>query len=292
MKRLLLAIYGLLVFHTVYAQDSMPFLRIDRNPVSISMGETVAVSPIFNPSVSAQKNNSNVMVSYSLWSPGKLKQNLIQSLGYFKIGNALSVNYMIADDILPSYMITDDAGNETGNKFTPSNFIASIGVGYSINQFLSIGATFNFANQKTTEKNSYSSFSTNLFVNYTIKDFSATLGVVDLGPAVDGKYSLPTSVKAGALYETNLGFNQLNTTLDFDYYFNGGISVGLGTEFILNGLYYFRAGGRLSSKNALIPSNLTTGLGIKLSKINIDLSYIFLNRIIGNSLSLGISYSF
>ncbi len=145
MKRLLLAIYGLLVFHTVYAQDSMPFLRIDRNPVSVSMGETVAVSPIFNPSVSAQKNSSSVMVSYSLWSPGKLKQNLIQSLGYFKIGNALSVNYMIADDILPSYMITDDAGNETGSKFTPSNFIASIGVGYSINQFLSIGATFNLS---------------------------------------------------------------------------------------------------------------------------------------------------
>lgn len=292
MKKCTTIIGGLIFSLTVSAQTAMPFIRIDRNPISMSMGASQVVSPLFNPASAAQENSSEAMISYTLWSPGNFNQNLVNTMGYIKASSNMSINFTAYYDIYPSYAIADISGNETGKSFTPSDLMASAGIGYSISPSLSVGGTLHFAIQKTTEKNSYNAVFADIIANYSIGGLKVSAGALAIGGKVEGSYSLPTSITSGAVYGIELANNKLNTTFELDYFLAGGISASIGAEYCIDDSYFVRAGFHYGSDTVPLPTFLSLGAGVNISSISINLAYITANSIIGNSLSAGISYLF
>lgn len=292
MKRSITFFAGLIASISVWAQSAMPFVRIDRDPVSLSMGGSQIVSPLYNPASASQNNCSEATISYSLWSPENFNQNLINAMGYIKAGSNMSVGFALNYDILPSYYLTDSAGNESDKTFAPSNLIASAGIGYNINPHFSVGGTIHFALQKNTEKNTYNSVFADIIANYITGNLTVSAGILSIGGKVGGTYSLPSSVTSGAVYKIELGKNTLNADMELDYFISGGLSSSIGAEYCFGNKYYARAGFHYSTDKSPIPTFLSLGAGINISKISINIAYITANSIIGNSLSIGLGYSF
>ena len=84
----------------------------------------------------------------------------------------------------------------------------------------------------------------------------------------------------------------MNFLLDADYYFNGGIAAALGAEYSFNDMIFARAGYHYGTSKAIITYFVTVGLGARFVGIDINFAYLTGNDLIGNTLTVGLGYSF
>ncbi len=294
-KKILLVLTVALMPVMTLAQTSaaLPFLRINRDAKTGAMGGIEAVSGLYNPAA-IPFTGSDVALSYQLWTPGGAKSNNINLLAGIKLGKKIGLSVMGAYQMGTEYPIIDAAG-KSKSTFKPSDLMAGVGFGFAITDFLSIGVNAKFASSTLAADAKYSAFAGDVFVMYAKNGLKASLGVASLGtPVKSGEvsYALPASIKAGAGYMVGFGKNAVDVAADFDYFFIGGLGLGLGAQYAWNDMVFVRAGFHVGSGKAPLPSYGSFGLGFKIVGIHLDASYILGNAALGNTLCLGLGYAF
>lgn len=297
MKRIITFTAALLTGLAAFAQPALPFMRIDRNPATAAMGGAEAVSPLYNPGVLPFASFSNIVASYQLWAPRTVGSNHANLLAGIKLGEKIGITALAAYQMGKPYTIMDASG-APGGTFSPNEMMTGLGIGFRFTESLGIGATVRFASEKLTAKNSYSTIAGDLLLVYRTNGLTLTGGIASLGTGVadeiagSNNHLPPTSVRIGAGYQYSFADGIIRATADADYYLAGGLGGALGAEYGYKEMVFVRAGAHLGGQAAPIPTYVSLGAGVKFSGVHLDISFLTLNEIIGNTLTAGIGYEF
>ena len=194
------------------------------------------------------------------------------------------------------YALTDETGNTTGT-FKPNDMILNGGVGVRIIDNLAAGVNVRYASQKLSEDNSYSTAAADIFMTYRLPDINVTAGVSSLGSSVKSEsgdsFSLPTSATVGADWSEAFSENHgVRLAADFDYFFSGNVTAAAGAEYSFRNMLFARAGYHFGTKDAVLPSFATVGIGIKFFGMSLDIAYLTANNVLGNTLTFGLGCRF
>lgn len=284
--------------------DALPFTRIGRDVrlsgmagASFTSSSQVAYSAFSNAAVLPFFEGSmDGAVSYQNWAPdGACGTNLNAGIAFRFGGFGLSLGAVSQMGEAYSVIGADGAA---GKVFTPKDLILSAGMGFRIGESFSLGLNARFAKQTLAEGVSYNGFSGDLYALYRLSPaFDLTAGISTLGTKVksaSGKeFSQPASARFGATYRLSLAEEHaIEANLGADYYFSGNYGVAVGAEYGWKGMVFARAGYRMASKEAVIPSHAGIGLGAKWNGIRLDVSFLTASKALGNTLAVGLGYSF
>lgn len=286
------------------SEEALPFVMIDRNPVSAGMGFAGAASS--SETTYSSFRNSSVIpfsaekVSFGLsgqrWAPEGVKTTNINFGAAVKAGKRFGFSVGAAYQTGEEYSLYDDSG-VSQMTFKPNEMIVNGGVGFRILDNLSAGANIRYASQKLSSDNSYSAIATDVFLTYRLSDLNITAGVSSLGSSVKSasgdSFSLPASATVGA--EWSKAFSDahgLRLAADADYFFSGNVTAAAGAEYSFKNMLFARAGYHFGSKDAVLPSFATVGIGVRFFGISLDVAYLTANDIIGNTLTFGLGYRF
>lgn len=285
-------------------KEGLPFVRIDRNPVSAGMGFTGAVSSE-DVAYSSFRNSSVVPlspermsfgVSGQSWAPDGVKSTNINFGAAAKAGKRFGFSVGAAYQTGEEYALMTDTGVQKGT-FKPNEMIVSAGVGFLILKDLAAGANVRYASQKLSEDNSYSAVAADIFLTYRLSDLNITAGVSSFGSSVKSdagaSFSLPTSATVGADWSKSLSeAHGIRLAAEADYFFSGNLTAAAGAQYSFKNMLFARAGYHFGTKDAVLPSFATVGLGVKLFGISLDFAYLTANDTIGNTLTFGLGYRF
>lgn len=180
--------------------------------------------------------------------------------------------------------------------FTPSDLLVSLGLAFRVADGVSLGVNARYAQQRLTQTVQVNGFSADISVLGKINEaFSLIGGVACLGPKVKGsvaEYSQPAYVHAGAAWHQDFAPHRIELMLDAEYNFDNTLAGAIGAEYSYQDTLFLRLGYRLAGTNAVIPSHLALGLGFRIMGFRADVSYLTASPVLGNTLSVGVGYSF
>ena len=235
-------------------------------------------------------------LSFQGWAPGGEKSTNIALGSAFTLGDRFAISVGAALQNGAEYEIYDQTGTLRGTDRT-RDMIFGLGFGYRFLDNLSAGVNLKYAGQTLAEDASLSAFAADVFLAYCSGGLSVTAGVSSVGTSVSSasgdSFSIPSSAAVGLGYDLDFaGKHGVNFLLDADYYFNGGIAAALGAEYSFNDMIFARAGYHYGTSKAILPSFVTVGLGARFVGIDINFAYLTGNDLIGNTLTVGLGYSF
>ena len=278
---------------------AVPFIRIERNPRSAAWAGAGRASVAGASAYSAFQGASQLpflagtmdaALGIQLWEPG----NAVDKTTNFGGGAALHFgSFGVA--LGGAYQM----GQPLSGGYRPSDRLVSLGLAYGIAGRVSLGFNLRYAGQSLAAGTSVNSFSMDISALGSItKELSATLGIQGLGPMVKGSvadlnYPLPSCVYAGLAWRHNFAADHtVEAVLDGEYNFDGRPAGALGAEYAFRKLLFVRAGYRLASASAVIPSHLALGIGFCFSGFRADVTYLTASSLLGNTVNIGIGYSF
>ncbi len=310
MKYILSIALSILTINTISAADvegsavALPFVAVDRDPVSAAMGgaglcgtSSSAYSSFLNPaSTPFSTHRGDISFGYGSWLPQSAGTNFINVAGAGNIKNKVGISAGFSYGINKAYDIMDDTGNLKG-QFTPSDIQANLGLSWRFIPQLGIGASVKYAGSSLAKGYNYSAVAGDVFLMSQFSAFNVALGVSNLGAKVktaSSAFDLPTSVALGLGY-TNVYSEKhgLSILADADYYLYGAFAASVGASYTYNDMVSLRAGYNLS-KDAPVPSFFGVGAGVKFVGLKIDLSYQIVSSDIplGNSFNVSFGFAF
>jgi hypothetical protein len=235
--------------------------------------------------------------SYQSWAPDlETKTNNISLGAAYKFSDKIGASFGFARDGGKSYKGMDSSGNEL-DSFTPSNFMIGGGVGWQFIPGFSAGVNFRYLSQKVADGVDYSTFGIDVMAMGKFSDFTATVGVRNIGGSVDSdsgdSYDIPSSVTAAATWKKV--FNEVHgveADVDLDYYFSGNFTAAIGAEYGWKDMVFVRAGYHYGPDEAVLPSFATVGVGGKYMGFRLDFAYLTANDDIGGGITVGLGYTF
>ena len=293
------------------ANEAMGSLRVDRDPVLLSMAgagfamtsSNQAYAAFGNPAAAAiSPKKLEAGVSYGSWAPkyaagsqisagvtGHVKKSVALSLGFSRTGYP-GLDFEPASAFKPSDLVVRaGVGFAVSESF---DLMARAGLGFAVSESFGIGFTAGYAKEALLSDYSLSAFSVSALAQYRIAGLNLAGGIVHLGGKVASAYPLPSSAKLAADYGFEFGNSNLHVALDGDYYFSGNYSVALGLNAGIGGIGFVRGGYRLASANAAIPSGLGLGAGFAWHGISLDVSFVTASETVGGSWMAGLGYRF
>lgn len=282
--------------------DALPFVRIARDPVSAGTG-FAGVASDASTAYSSFRNSSvipfaaervSVGASYQNWAPDGVKSSNLNLGGSFQVGKRLGVSIGGAYQAGEEYYIE---GGGSDGSFRPSDFVVNAGAGFLVMDNLAVGANLRYASQKLSKNTSYSAFAADIFVTYKLSDLNLSAGVSSLGSSVKSEagdsFNLPASATVGADWSTAFsGAHGVRLSADADYFFSGEFTAAAGAQYSFKNMLFARAGYHFGTENAVLPSFATVGLGVKFFGVSLDAAYFMANDVLGNTLTVGLGYSF
>ncbi|MBR1570152.1 MAG: hypothetical protein IJ651_05415 [Bacteroidales bacterium] len=284
--------------------DALPFTRVDRNPVTSAFAgggaahngtaaysafSGAAMLPFYIGSMDAG-------LSFQRWAPG------LAPSSNFSIGAAwkflpkmgVSLGYTLENEA--PYEVFPAPGEPSGT-FYPKNHVVAFGAGFGLGERFSIGLNVRYAREVVMVNRIYGGVAADLFGAF--QPFPAlriTAGLANLGTNVtSGNHSSsqPASVLAAADWSPALAPDHvLHVMADLNVYLAGDYSATAALEYSWAQMLFVRAGYRLASETCVIPSHLALGLGVRFAGFRADLSYLTASPVIGNTLNIGLGYSF
>jgi len=296
MKKILTFLFFLSVALGASAQ-SAPALLIGSDPAAYARGGAAVALPA---SAFAVDNNASAMslaedtfsvaATYGMWAP-KSADNMVVGLGaWYRINEKFAVGLsgrMLRDK---PYDITTVGGQITGS-FTPNDLVVGLGLSYAFTDFLSVGLSARMLSSKIGESMSGSSFAGDLTVSYAQNGVSAALGVCNVGSPLSyggASYALPMYAKLGGAYSI-AGFT---AGAEVDYLFSGALMAGIGLEYTIADIVSLRGGFHYGDAAKAIPTYASLGLGVKFAGVHLDAAFLLASKTLGNTLMLGLGYSF
>lgn len=309
-KFILAAVAAMIMWSQASAQDAakeaLPFLRIDRNPATAAMGfagaastSSIAYSAFTNAAVIPFWDGKfDAGVSFQNWAPDGVKSTNFSGGVGFKAADYLGFSVGFAMQKGEKYDEMDINGAYLG-KYTPKDMIITGGVGVKITDILGVGLNLRYARQALASDAKHSTIAGDLMVYYKpIENLGLTAGVASLGTAIKGgdhkMYDIPASIKVAGEYTAALTEeHSVKGDLDLDYFIYGKkFCAALGGEYSYKNMLFARAGYHLGSDEAVLPSFATFGVGVKYAGVRLDLGYLTANKVIGNTITVGLGYSF
>ena len=298
MKQLLAALTLILPL-TLNAQEAknaaLPFARIDRNPRTSAFAGTGVASTgasawgaLSNAAqISFIEGLGDAALGFQLWQPSNDADKTTNFGGgaAFRFGN-FGVALAGAYDKCEPF-----AG------YNPSDLLIALGVSYNILDVVSVGLNARYASQNLSQNAKLSGFSADLSViGRIVEGLTAGVTVGNLGPKVKGSadsYGQPAYARLGVAWNKTLAqVHGIELLLDGEYNFAGPAAVSAGAEYNYNHLVYARVGYRYAGEKALIPSHLGAGIGLQFKGFRLDASYLTASEMLGNTVNIGLGYSF
>ena len=299
----LLIIAGLLLAGRTFAQegDALPFTRIDRNPITSAFAGAgaawngsaaysafgnAAMLPFFGKTLDAS-------LSYQRWAPSVALSNNVSAGVAYKITPRLGLSLGYSLENGEAYNVYEGPGEPSGT-FYPKNHVIAFGAGVGLTDMLSLGVNLRYARAVPAPSQVFGGISADLFAAVQLyESLRITAGVSTLGTRVAESWQQPASLKAAASWGTVLGEDHaLDLMADADYFFSGHFSAAAGFQYAWKQLLFFRAGYRLAPAACVIPSHLALGAGVQFSGFRLDVSWLTASQPLGNTINLGLGYSF
>ena len=284
---------------TLNAQEAqnaaLPFTRIDRNPrTSAFAGAGVAST---GASAWGALNNAaqlsflegmgDAALGFQLWQPSNDADKTTNFGGgaAFRFGNFGVALAGVYDKCEPF------AG------YNPSDLLISLGASYNILDVVSVGLNARYASQKLAQDAKLGGFSADLSViGRILPELTAGFMVGNIGPKVKGStqsYGQPAYARLGVAWNKTLSqVHGIELLLDGEYNFGSAAAVSAGAQYNYNHIVYARVGYRFAGEKALIPSHLGAGIGLQFKGFRLDASYLTASEILGNTINIGLGYSF
>ena len=106
-------------------------------------------------------------------------------------------------------------------------------------------------------------------------------------------FSLPASATIGADWVRQFSDSHgLRLAVDVDCLFSGNVTAAAGAQYSFKNMLFARAGYHFGTKEAVLPSFATVGLGVRFFGVSLDFAYLTGNDVIGNSMTFGLGYRF
>lgn len=302
MKKVLLTLTAFVAWMPfLAAQDALPFTRIDRNPVTSAFAGAgaafpgtaaygafgnAALLPFFDGTLDAS-------LSYQRWSPGLAPSHHVNTGIAYKITPrvGLALGYSLENGA--SYDVYESPGTPSG-IFYPKSHVIALGAGVGISETLSVGVNVRYARDVPAPEQVFGGVSADVFAAFQpLQSLRIAAGVSTLGTRVAGNWKQPASARAAVNWGTVLGEEHaLAVMADADYYFSGHFSAAAGLQYAWRQMLFARAGYRLAPEGCVIPAHLALGLGFRFHGIGLDVSYLTASSPLGNTLNIGLGYSF
>ena len=304
MKKLwLLIVAGLLTAGEAIGQEgnALPFTRIDRNPVTSAFAGagaayngTAAYSALGNSAMLPFFNGTlDAALSYQRWAPGLSASNNVSVGAAYRITPrvGLSLGYTLESGAF--YEVYEGPGDPVA-LFYPKNHVIAFGIGVGITDMISVGANIRYAREASAPGQIYDGMSADLFAGLQLNQaLRITAGLSTLGTLVADTWAQPASLKAAVNWApVNIGDHVLDLLADADYYFSGNFSFAAGLQYAWKQILFLRAGYRLAPENCVIPAHLGLGLGVRFQGFRLDISYLTASQLLGNTVNLGVGYTF
>jgi opacity protein-like surface antigen len=280
------------------------FLSIPLDSKSISLGSTYAASANNNAIFTNFAANSldssklNISLSYRPWLSSSSDS---YDLGSFSAAYAINSKHHISIGArkysYPSYLVTDDNGNSSG-EYSPEESSIGLGYAYRLSDKTAISATINYISSDLADAYDANTFSIDLGFKSSYKNISYGLMVRNLGPELDfGDYSveLPTSLTAGISYSKLLAMNHKFTASSDASYIStaddeSGFANGLGLEYQYKERLALRTG-YYHVDDAIGLDYFSLGCGTKLGGFSFDFAWLLSNNDLKNDYSLSCSWN-
>ncbi|MCR5364306.1 MAG: PorV/PorQ family protein [Bacteroidales bacterium] len=306
--KLFLAAFAALTIGAVAAkaqgEDAFPFVRADVNPVTVGKAfagsantESIAFGAFNNSAVIPFFGNTfDVAASFQSWAPDGAKTTKISAGAGYRINNRIGVALAFSSLSGESYDIYNDAGVETGS-FTPKSMMLAAGLGFALTEQLSAGLNFKYARQEAAKADVIDAFGGDLMLYYKpAPGFGLTAGVASLFANIKddmgNSYKLPASARLAGDYTYLKDDNAFTADVDLDYFLSGNFCVAAGAQYGYKDMLFVRAGYHYGPEKAVLPSFASVGCGVKFSGVRIDFAYLTANKDLGNTITVGLGYTF
>lgn len=285
MKKLYILLASGLISLSAVAQTSeaLPFIQLDYNPVSLSMGSTLIPSSAVLP-LSGKQLAAGVV--YQSYMP---ELSATKYIGGGVAGTIDKLGLSVAFTRGTGEMIADE-------KFTPTELLLNAGVSYAVMDFLAVGANVKYGKEQLLANYANSAVAFDVFAAGKTGGFDFAAGVSAIGGKVQseatGGFSLPAAVTLGAGYAAEFGdVHAIAAHARADRYFAGPIAAGFGLEYGYDGMVFARAGYHYGG-DSIVPSFASAGLGLQLGEFTLDAAYLFASDILGGTFSVGVGVRF
>ena len=288
------------------ATVALDFVRFGADPRADAMGGA-SLASVSSPAWSFRSNPAAIPysagkwdlgLSYLLWQPSST--HYLNLGGAFKASDRVGLCFGVATGIDGPVGGVSDSGASSG-EFSPLDFQGSLGVGVRLCTWVSLGANARFAFQNL-DGYTLSSFMCDAFVLGCIDDFSAALGVQNLGTkarygrksGIDSIYPIPTAAALGLCYAPPFALSHgLDLRADLRCGFCGtGFSASFGAGYTYNDMLSLRAG--FNYGGPAMASYGTIGLGFAFGGFRLDAAYFLASRTspAANTFTLGLGVGF
>ena len=287
----------------IWAQETnaLLFTQIERDPVNAALaGAGSAYAG--NASVKAfsgaallpfTEGKQDASLGYQHWAADA--SNQLQAAASFRAmpGLVLSAGYAFSAG--PSFDELGEYGQYVGTV-RPVSHLVALGAGLGLGEQWSVGVNLRYALEKAGETKG--GLSADISAAWQpLAQLRVMAGVSTLGTAVasqDGtRYQQPASGRLGADWSLALAQDHaLDVMASADVFFSGQAGAALGVQYGWKKMVFARAGYRLASAQCPVPSYLGLGVGVRCHGFRLDVSCLTASKVLGNTFSLGLGYSF
>lgn len=297
-KTLIIALLYSLVL-PLSAQTAFNFIGIENNTAVAGMAgagmaqSQLAYGTFANPALMTQFGTRNELsFNYQYYAP-KLDLTHMISAAYGHRTERFAISFAGTYLVERPYDLVVNSAGMTVGSYTPKELQAGAALAFRIIDCLSVGANARVLYSNFAEDAKYFGFASNVFLAFHKDIFTVTAGARNLGPKLKKQYALPSSATvAAAVNAAKLGPCGLLADVDFDYYFNGGISVNAGGQFSVKDILYLRGGYHFATSKAPVPSYASVGLSLGNKVFKVNASYMFASEVLANTFSAGLSFTF
>ncbi|MBR0297924.1 MAG: hypothetical protein IJR01_03025 [Bacteroidales bacterium] len=295
MKKILTVLAaGLLASAYAYSQDAagvaMEFAARPTDPVSYAQGGTTA---FYSAAVRLEDEKPGVTASL-MFAPFKTKATKATDMGanvFLKTGR-LAFGVSGFRETGESMDIINAQGQLDGT-FKPSNTALGASVAFNMNHLLNIGLSVRYLENKLTSSAKLNTISIDLMAAGGKAGFQYAAGITNLGGKVkadDGsKYSIPSAATVAGKYAYESGKHGIEGKLQGDYFFKGGIRMGIGTQYSYDKKFFARAG-YCYGGDTVLPKYFSLGAGVKLGGFSLDVAALFGD--LSGTFIAGLTYKF
>lgn len=289
----------------VSAQDmALISSRIINDPVNQAVAgaasassDNIAMAAFGNAATMAfYDGKGDLQLSYSRWAPDGQTSDRITFGEGMRLGKAFSLAIAGVYGSGQEYELIDDRGVPSGT-FKTSDMMLGAALGIAASEHFGLGFNFRYSSEMLYEDTSVRAIMVDASLMYHNNGLNVSAGVRSLGPKVhdqaETQFNLPYAVNLAAYYDMEFAEqHSLGFGIDGNYFLNGGISAAAGVQYSWKDTVFARAGFHYGNSGSPLPTNLALGLGAKFIGISVNVSYLTLNEALGNTLCVGLGYSF
>lgn len=277
-------------------QEVLSFSRIERNPRAAglagagaaSVGSTAYASFVNSAIIPFSNSNADFAAGYQYWAPSLGAAHAINLAGAYRIGNiGLSLGGVYQME------------QKDFDGFRPAEIQVGAGFGIRVLPWLGLGVNARYVQENLFQGYSQRGFGLDAMAFFApVWGLTLTAGVANIGSSVKSNagssYPQPASIVVAAAYILGVDSkNFLEFMLDENYFlFSRTNAVSFGVEYSYDHIAFARVGYRIASEGTVYPSHLSLGLGAQYKGFRLDVSYLTLSEVIGNSVAVGLGYRF